>query len=233
MYPMPSEEIQRDFTGRSGESTMAQAREFYSLVRSYALDPQAVLDFGCGWGRITRCALEHLPTERITGCDPIPEMIALCRRMLPCRFIQIDPLPPSPFDSASFDLIYAYSVFSHLSEAAANAWIAEFKRILSPGGTLVITTRGDDFIPKFATLPNFNRIQEEAIATLIEGYKRGDFIHVASAGGYNLSDSFYGETAIPVAYIEKNWPLKLIDWIQGLTPHVDQYIAVLRAQDEL
>ena len=224
---MPSEEIQINFTGRSGESTMLQARAFYDIVREYSPNPENILDFGCGWGRITRCALGYHPPERIIGCDCMPEMVGLCEKMLPCEFVLNDPMPPSSFMDGSFNLIYAYSVFSHLSEVATNAWIAEFHRILAPGGMVVITTRGGDFIPILGKLKDFNRPSHDEIEVLKNRYAEGKFVHVPSDGGSNLSDNFYGETAIPKAYM-KNWKgFRLIKFIDSPPPHIDQYIAVL------
>jgi hypothetical protein len=36
----------------------------------------------------------------------------------------------------------AYSVFSHRSKEATDGWVAEFHRILKPGGMVATTTRG-------------------------------------------------------------------------------------------
>ena len=50
------------------------------------------------------------------------------------------PLPTGRSEDETFDLIYAYAVFSHLSEASHLAWLEEFERILKPGGVFVATT---------------------------------------------------------------------------------------------
>ena len=42
--------------------------------------------------------------------------------------------PPLRFADGSFDIVYAYSVFSHLSERVQLRWVEEFARILRPGG---------------------------------------------------------------------------------------------------
>ena len=112
------------------------------------IDPErVVLDFGCGWGRMTRFFLKDVRPENLHGADVSPSLVALCRESIPsCPFWLIDPMPPSTFDRDTFDVIYAYSVFSHLSERAHLRWIGEFARILKPGGVLLVTTRGRDFI---------------------------------------------------------------------------------------
>jgi SAM-dependent methyltransferase len=46
--------------------------------------------------------------------------------------------PPLPFPDAKFDLIYALSVFTHITAHWA-AWLVELDRVLAPGGRLILT----------------------------------------------------------------------------------------------
>jgi SAM-dependent methyltransferase len=74
-------------------------------------------------------------------------MIEFCRSTNRwCHFERTDFRPPTPFPADRFDLIYAFSVFSHLSEPVHEAWLGELSRILRPGGLLVVTTREREFI---------------------------------------------------------------------------------------
>jgi SAM-dependent methyltransferase len=51
--------------------------------------------------------------------------------------------PPLPFaEDNSFDLVYAFSVFTHIPAEHQEAWLLEMKRILKPGGFLVCTVAG-------------------------------------------------------------------------------------------
>ena len=54
--------------------------------------------------------------------------------------------PPLPYSDASFDLIYAFSVFTHLTEPLQHLWMAEMRRVLRPGGYLLFSTHGDRFV---------------------------------------------------------------------------------------
>ncbi len=49
--------------------------------------------------------------------------------------------PPLEFDSASFDLVWAISVFTHLTDNSI-PWLLELHRILKPGGLLIATYMG-------------------------------------------------------------------------------------------
>ena len=53
-------------------------------------------------------------------------LIQVCKQTFPAaNFETVEPFPPTSLPAGSFDLVFAYSVFSHLSEAAATAWVEE------------------------------------------------------------------------------------------------------------
>jgi SAM-dependent methyltransferase len=106
-----------------------------------------VLEWGCGPTRCLRHMLKALPGARLTGTDVSPAAIAWCRRAFPSiAFAENGIRPPLPFADDSFDVVYAISVFTHLSEDAGLAWMAELRRVVSPGGLVIFTTRGDTFL---------------------------------------------------------------------------------------
>ena len=92
-----------------------------------------VLDVGSGAGNMAH-HLAHY--GRVIGLDsnPRPLAVAAQRGLEACRGGG-DCLP---FADASFDLVYAGSVFTHLSELA-DAWLLELLRITEPGGLLYLT----------------------------------------------------------------------------------------------
>jgi SAM-dependent methyltransferase len=113
-------------------------------------DLGAVLDFGCGVGRVLRHLAERTGPE-LHGTDWNPEMIAWCVANLPvARFHVNDRNGPLAFESATLDLIYAFSVFTHLAEPSQVSWIAELRRVLKPGGHLLLTTHGEHYLPQLA-----------------------------------------------------------------------------------
>jgi SAM-dependent methyltransferase len=174
-------------------------------------DPRKVLlDFGTGWGRIARCFLRDIPAEHIVGVDVEPDLVKICRATFPGpRFLGCNPLPPLSFRDESVDFIVGYSVFSHLSEAACRAWIAEFARILKPGGMAALTTRGRWFFDYAAALTGtdpYSRALSKMFPDFADArarYDRGEFVHSnvdGVTGGGALDGGFYGETFIPEKY---------------------------------
>jgi SAM-dependent methyltransferase len=107
----------------------------------------AVLDFGCGCGRVTRYFRDF--PGAVAGSDLSAEAIAWCRENLPFGRFETNGLaPPLAFDDDSFDLVYALSVFTHLTADLQLAWRDELRRVLRPGGRLLITTHGRSYIPR-------------------------------------------------------------------------------------
>ncbi|MEA2992999.1 MAG: hypothetical protein QOD40_1919 [Alphaproteobacteria bacterium] len=104
--------------------------------------PRRVLDFGCGCGRLTRY-LGLSQRYSTIGADVNPDHIAWCFDHLP-NVISVcnSTRPPLALLDGSIDFAYSLSVFSHLPEHAARAWLDDLARVITPGGILVITTHG-------------------------------------------------------------------------------------------
>jgi SAM-dependent methyltransferase len=103
----------------------------------------AMLDFGCGCGRVTR-HWSRLPHVQVHGTDYNPELVAWCRQHLRfARFGTNQLMPPLAYDDNAFDFVYALSVFTHLAESTQAAWMHELARVVKPGGHLLVTTHGD------------------------------------------------------------------------------------------
>jgi SAM-dependent methyltransferase len=110
---------------------------------------RSVLDFGCGCGRVTRWWSDFSGT--VAGSDLDPRAIAWCRANLPfARFETNGLAPPLAFPDGELDLVYALSVFTHLTGDLQLAWRDELRRVLRPGGLLLLTTHGLSYVPRLA-----------------------------------------------------------------------------------
>lgn len=115
------------------------------LLESHGLDPshmQGILDFGCGCGRVLRYWCSS-GVKGLAGCDYNPSLLGWCEDNLPFAKFFLNRLePPLVLADGSFDLVYAFSVLTHLPERLQFAWMRELARVLRPGTHLVMSTHG-------------------------------------------------------------------------------------------
>jgi SAM-dependent methyltransferase len=243
----PAEEIQRQFVGSAWEHTLVEAYHFYRVVKEYALEQglplrpgMRILDFGCGWGRMARFFLKDVRRKDLWGVDVDPTVIEFCRQNFgPCEFHVVKPLPPVDAAAGTFDIVYAYSVFSHLSERAHLAWLEELRRILRPEGMALITTHGRQLIHFCAQLAGQASHENAWHASLsrsfpdpttaLRRYDDGEFLHAPTGGGDFRPSTFYGETLIPREYMERVWTryFELLEFRDDPS-YLPQPLAVLR-----
>ena len=108
----------------------------------------SILEWGCGPGRLIRHMNELLDGRslQLTGADYNKRTIDWCRKNLPgIDFLRNDLMPPLAVADDQYDVVYCFSVFTHLSEDAQKAWTAELRRVLKPGGLLICSTHGDQY----------------------------------------------------------------------------------------
>lgn len=147
-------------------------------------DLEAILDFGCGCGRVLRFWKELAGVE-VHGTDYNTELAAWCERHLPFVRIGTNRLaPPTSYPAARFDLIYALSVFTHLPETAQMAWMSEFHRILRPGGLLLLSLHGAHYIGRLNDQERGQFLAGELVA-------RYDY-----SAGTNLCSVFHPESYV-------------------------------------
>jgi 2-polyprenyl-3-methyl-5-hydroxy-6-metoxy-1,4-benzoquinol methylase len=127
-------------TGRSINDAIRRLLEKHDLrIEKFG----AILDFGCGVGRIMR----HWRTTKGPawhGTDYNPALVDWCKGHLRFSEFRVNTLSGElPYAAETFDFIYAFSVFTHLSEPLQFFWINELARVLKPGGYIWFTTHGE------------------------------------------------------------------------------------------
>lgn len=141
---------------------------------------RAVLDWGCGCGRLAR----HLAPElgdRFFGCDIDANNVAWCAANLPGTYKPSKLNPPLPFDDESFDVIYGLSVFTHLRANWEAAWLKELRRVLKPKGVLLASVHGQTAIDFAALQPGvykdlMDRVANEGLVVTSENKQLDGFV---------------------------------------------------------
>ncbi len=111
-----------------------------AAIEALALNPKYILDVATGTGDFAIELKQRAPNAKVTGSDFVAEMLNIARQKVVDRQLDIfleegDALNLPYFDS-SFDVITCAFGFRNFANYAGG--LAEFHRVLAPGGRLVI-----------------------------------------------------------------------------------------------
>jgi SAM-dependent methyltransferase len=238
---VPDVALQQVWNGASGAELAAQSTSFYTkLLERFVqyserrISEARVLDFGCGWGRLTRFLARDVEPGSLYGCDPVEAILDVCRANgVPAKLARSDFLPERlPFEER-FDLTFAFSVFTHISEAAHETCLRALHHGLRPGGILVLTIRPPEYLRSCERMqPLLRALGPDYLARLEE--PRYLFTphppeprHLQYAGG----EMTYGETVITLPYIRERWlPMFELLQVDLLLGDLHQVMITLRAR---
>ena len=207
---MASDETQRNFTGNSGEALLMQTASFvralaynYAAVRNRSLSGAKILDYGCGYGRITRMMYYYTDPANIWSVDPWDLAVDLCRESgLLGNLAQSDYLPTSlPAPERGIDVMFAFSVFTHTSRSATDAALAAMRRHIADDGLLAITIRSPEYWsadPQYAA--DAKRLEK--------AHAKDGFAFVAHPRNTVEGEATYGDTSMTLEFLTANYP----DW---------------------
>jgi SAM-dependent methyltransferase len=130
------------------DSAVSSFLSIEALLRAAGHDPAAarrVLDVGCGTGRLLLGWHAADRTRHLVGADINGSLIDWSRAHLAdvAEWHTSHVAPPLPFDDASFDVIQLASVFTHLPLDLQRTWLAELRRLVRPGGAILLTLHGE------------------------------------------------------------------------------------------
>lgn len=132
------ETIAKSLEIRAGEPAMRAICASY-LGEIRLPDEARILEVGCGNGAATRHIMEYLSPAQLVGVDPsagLIEMAVAAFADQPRAAFTVGDAVETGQPSESYDLVIAHTVYSHLP--APDAALAEARRVLRPGGMLVI-----------------------------------------------------------------------------------------------
>jgi SAM-dependent methyltransferase len=139
-YENQSDEWFLDYYERTGRARRRGIEQ--ALPADFSFTGMRVLDFGCGAGRVLRQFASEAESGEFWGCDLYEPTVAWLEENLspPFRFY-VSAERPLPHPDGYFDLVYAISVFTHITGDWAE-WLLELRRILKPDGLLLATFIG-------------------------------------------------------------------------------------------
>jgi SAM-dependent methyltransferase len=172
----------------------------------------AILDVGCGVGRLAIGLLaEFGELSHYTGVDVAEPSVRWCQKHIEAhhegtKFIHLDvanarysrrgkPIDKSfrlPFANASADVIYLYSVFSHMETEDVASYLQEFARLLTPTGGIFLTAFVEDDVEDMAVNPDgYGSLKWEGPLHCVR-FNRGFFLALVEQGGLSVSRLDHG-----------------------------------------
>lgn len=145
---------------------------------------RSVLDFGSGYGRLTRLLVQHLPREKIWVADVYRGAMAWQERTFGVNAVMSATDPDRFTLDQSFSVVFAGSVFSHLPDALFQRWLKRLYRLVAPDGILAFSVHGEELLPA-GELPGPEGIR-----------------YLAFSESKTLGSDVYGMAYVSEAYVE-------------------------------
>jgi len=224
---MADVDVQNNWTGTNGYPLLIVTTDFirtlayaYLKLTGSDLRGATVLDYGCGYGRMTRLMYYFTDPNCLWGLDPWDEAIRICNSdRLAGNFAVTDFLPTSlPVQDRKFDVVYAFSVFTHTSERATRTALQSLRKHIAASGLLAITIRPREY---WASDP---RLQNKAAG----------LEHLHDTVGFSFSphqrppvdgDITFGDTSMTLEWLQANAPeWEIVDFDRNLS---DPYQAIV------
>lgn len=215
----PPPDLQVRFVGSDYEQALREAFVFYTFVKSHAeslkmpLRPNSrFLDFGCGWGRFLRFFWKDIKEYKLFGCDVDSRILDVCRETnVPGNLSLISPEGGLPYPDRYFDVIIAYSVFTHLPEKLNLHWMRELARVSKPGCIFSLTLEPRRFIDFITSIQPDTKSEwyrllsqyADRAKTLYQKFDAGEFAYLPTYGE-DIGRNF-GDAIVPLSYIERAW----------------------------
>ena len=117
------------------------------LPEDWDWEGKRVLDFGCGVGRVLRHFLPEAGEAEFYGCDLDTPSVEWLQQSFspPFQIFESGEKAGLPQEDGFFDLIYAFSVYTHFTDNWAE-WLLEHHRVLADGGILFATFLGEGML---------------------------------------------------------------------------------------
>lgn len=159
------------------------------------LQDATVVDYGAGWGRITRFCGKDAAKVYAVEPNPVFHEIYEKTRVRP-ELIKSDFGSAQPLPLRDVDLLFCFSILTHASDALARNIARRWAEIMAPGGVVLFTIRPGSYLDE--TGGEIDRLSPAELQAAREAYARGDL------GYWPYPDSpDWGITIAPMAYLER------------------------------
>ena len=153
----------------------------------------SLLDFACGYGRVTRFLVTALEPSRVTVSDINPDAVDFVRATFGVRGFHSSADPDDVAHDQRYDVVFVVSLFTHLSLAPWRAWLRRLSRMVARDGVLAFTVRAPDEITQLD--PGHRAWTKE----LEDGFRFGAWNETRG----RLAGEYYGTTYVTDAFVRR------------------------------
>jgi SAM-dependent methyltransferase len=139
-------------------------------------EPQYILDFACGYGRVLRFLRTGFPDSHISVFDTNKKAGIFCveslkanERISSHKHLQKIAVANPP------DLIWCGSLFTHINANKALKILKLFQNILKPGGILIFTTHGDFSFRQMQSGKITYGLKDSACRKILADFQKKDY----------------------------------------------------------
>lgn len=164
---------------------------FYPLSK-YIRPGERVLEAGCGMGRVVK----HFARRgvRMVGMDYEPNCILRLGAQDSTLELYVGDVNSLPDPDAAFDGIAAFGTLSNLEDPRRA--LAEFRRVLKPGGWMVASVTNDSLLRRLLTAVQHLRLKERRFAMV--AYTRKEWTQIVEAAGLQVIETTPIVTRLPM-----------------------------------
>ncbi len=181
---------------------------------------RSALDFGSGYGRLTRSLVQNLPPERIWVADLYPDAMEWQKHVFGVNAVMSAKDPDRFALDRVFSVIFAGSVFSHLPDGLFQQWLKRLHRLAASDGILVFSVHGE------ALLPAGEPMSPEGIRYL--GFSESDSLGLDVYGMTYVSEAYVGAT---IAHLDRGRRVQFRRFPKGLYENQDLYVVAGESVD--
>lgn len=208
----PIDEAMSHAVGGNYEQIGAMLAEI--LVQNGLQRGMALVDLGCGSGRAAKAIARRVEIDYL-GIDIVQRLLDYAATVTPPHYrFQCHQELSIPAASASADMVCAFSLFTHLLHEESYLYLEEARRILKPGGRVVLS-----FL-EFAAAPNWAVFEQT-----VEAKRKGVSQHLNMFIERNALDAWCAHLGF-----------ERLGFVDGAEPRwlgaaLGQSVAVLRRKD--
>lgn len=158
-----------DYYLQVGHAALSPILQSLSAVNRRVSEVSSILDYACGFGRVSRWLKASFPHAKLVCADLDPKAVAAVASILDVETMVLTKDLSRPLPGV-FDLIWIGSLFTHLHEDEVASVLRFLSKHLTPNGVIVATTHGPYVVQRMRSGEKNYNLPNDRIAAIARDY---------------------------------------------------------------